>query len=215
MNKKTFYRRMMFNNQEVDGEFLQADDAEQLIIFLPPDPAFGGSMNETVIENMFLKCKKHNMYALRLNYHQGSVERMMLQSVIAIEEAKAFFSSIGNSMYNIWLVGLSIGATVAFNLLQRRIDIHGIVMISPLLKDCDIKENENHNIIMCYSDVDPLTSKEKYLNYINQIKPMEIKCFKGSDHTMRTNAQEVANYIIDRIIEIEVNNELSPTTNTN
>jgi alpha/beta superfamily hydrolase len=197
---------MMFNNQEVDGEFLQANDANHLVIFLPPDPAFGGSMNESVIEHMFIKCRENNLYALRLNYHTGSVERMMLQSVIAIEEAKAFFSSVGSSMYNIWLVGLSIGATVAFNLLQRRIDIHGIVMISPLLKDCDIKENENHNIIMCYSDVDPLTSKAKYINYINQIKPIETKCFKGADHTMRTAAEEVANYVIGQILSIDMAN---------
>lgn len=208
MNKYTFKRKIKFHNISIDGEFSEGYNFNNLLIFIPPLPQFNGSMHNPLIAYMFSKCYQNEAYGLRITFpkieydtSKDMLDDLLLKATIAYEEAISHFGNTNfESLFNTWLVGLSSGASIALQILKRRLEIHGLFMISPISQEIpEISDKMIPNTFYCYAENDPLTSVEEHKECIQRVQPQNVRCFSTASHIMSNITKEVSDYVFEQI----------------
>jgi alpha/beta superfamily hydrolase len=118
-------------------EYYIPQNAEKLtgIILLGPDPRYvENSMHFSLIEVLFRFCRTEKIAAMRINFvtaaHYTESEAL-LQFIVQANCAIENFKSLLGTYDKLIVVGVSGGAYVALQMLLRRYEINGAVLISP------------------------------------------------------------------------------------
>lgn len=124
--------------------FYQPNKNSVIAIILPPDPRFGGNIDNDVVvtaENAFRKC---GLSTLVVNYHVSKDEK----NLVSVLDAAIFdvytvldwiFLNLPD-VQGILLCGYSFGAYVATVSAMRRPDVSYFVAISPLVSQYDFSQ---------------------------------------------------------------------------
>ena len=128
----------IFNAGRIQGKYYaQKNKTSPSVIIVPPDPRYGGNLDNKIVEetaNVFIKC---GFSVLRINYRgidksEGTFtckEDAIFDTSVAID----WLHEQNEESSHFWLVGYSFGAYVAGNVMMRRPEIETFVLISPLL----------------------------------------------------------------------------------
>lgn len=136
-------------------EIFVSSESNKAVAIFPPDPALGGTMYTEPINKIFHTLRKKGINAMRMSFVKhvilnANYDKYIAQASVCLEE---FFSYIDTENLKLFFVGYSFGALVALNMLLRRPESAGIVMIAPPLT---CYENFNLNWVSPYKSVGAL-----------------------------------------------------------
>ena len=129
---------------KVEGRyFCQKNNTAPTILILPPDPRYGGTMNNEIVkllERVFQKC---GFSTLAINY-QGSGKSdgnftRAADGIVTASIALDWLQLHNSESSYYWIVGYSFGAYVAADIATRRPEIENFVFLSPLIKQYDFE----------------------------------------------------------------------------
>ena len=106
-----------------------------IAIILHPHPAFGGTMNNQVIYQLFYMFSKRGFAVLRFNFRGvGRSQGEYDQGIGELSDAAAaldYVQSLNPNAKFCWVAGFSFGAWIGMQLLMRRPEIAGFVSVAP------------------------------------------------------------------------------------
>ena len=126
----------------LEGKYTQnKDNTSPSVLLLPPDPRYGGTLDNAVIvaiEKVFRDC---GFTTLRINYrgiHRsdgvfGGPEDAIYDAATALD----WLQEQNPESSHFWLVGYSFGAWVDANIMMRRPEIETFVLVSPIVDKYD------------------------------------------------------------------------------
>ena len=126
----------------LEGKYTQNKDATApSVLLLPPDPRYGGTLDNAVIvaiEKVFREC---GFKTLRLNYRgihrSDGVFNGPEDAIYDAATALDWLQEQNPESSHFWLVGYSFGAWVDANIMMRRPEIETFVLISPIVDKYD------------------------------------------------------------------------------
>jgi hypothetical protein len=106
-----------------------------IALVLHPHPQFGGTMNNRVVQQLFLIFQRHGFSVLRFNFRgvgrsQGSFDAGLGELADAAS-ALDWLQGINANATGCWVAGFSFGAWIGMQLLMRRPEITGFISIAP------------------------------------------------------------------------------------
>ena len=106
-----------------------------IALILHPHPQFGGTMNNRVVQQLFLAFQRRGYSTLRFNFRgvgrsQGSFDGGVGELSDAAS-ALDWLQSINASANSCWVAGFSFGAWIGMQLLMRRPEITGFISVAP------------------------------------------------------------------------------------
>ena len=125
------------DGRRVEGRFTSTDDPEAPIaLVFAPDPRFGGTMNNRVVLGLHRAFQSAGFAALRINYRcvgrsQGVQTDDGSGEISDATTATAFLQAERPRARECWVAGYSFGAWVALQLIMRRPELAGFIVISP------------------------------------------------------------------------------------
>lgn len=139
----------------IEGKYTQnKDNTSPSVLLLPPDPRYGGTLDNAVVvatEKVFRDC---GFTTLRINYrgiHRSDGEFSCQEDAIYdASTALDWLQEQNPESSHFWLVGYSFGAWVCANIMMRRPEIETFVLISPI-----VKRNNNENNKYDFSFISP------------------------------------------------------------
>lgn len=130
------------NNGRIEGKYYASKDkTAPAVLIVPPDPRYGGNLNNIVlkkIEECFAKC---GFTTLIINYRGiGKSDGVFTNQDDAIYDtatALDWLQEQNPEASHFWIVGYSFGAWVAANIMMRRPEIESFILVSPIVKKYD------------------------------------------------------------------------------
>ena len=180
------------------------------VLILPPDPRYGGDLNNVIvrkIEEVFIKCE---FTVLRINYrgvkHSDGTFNCKEDAIYDASVALDWLQEQNPDASHFWIAGYSFGAWVATNVMMRRPEIETFVLLSPLAN--------KYNYTFLYpclcpgliiagnqDNFTPLEDVEKMVYHMNEsaLNITTLSVIDGADHLYKDRreqmAQELENYI--------------------
>ncbi len=126
----------------LEGRYhIPSTSAYPAVLILPPDPTYGGSIDNDVIlaiENSFVEC---GFATLTFNYrgvgNSASVFRCVADALQDANVALDWFENLCRGATHFWVVGYSFGCWVGSNVVMRRPEVEGFIFVSPMFKKQD------------------------------------------------------------------------------
>ncbi len=125
------------DGRRVEGRYTASDDPEAPIaLVFAPDPRFGGTMNNRVVLGLHRAFQNAGFSALRINYRcvgrsQGVQTDDGSGEISDATTATAYLQAQRPRARECWVAGYSFGAWVALQLIMRRPELVGFVVVSP------------------------------------------------------------------------------------
>ena len=125
------------DGRRVEGRYTSTEDPESPIaLVFAPDPRFGGTMNNRVVLGLHRAFQSAGFAALRINYRcvgrsQGIQTDDGSGEISDATTATAFLQAERPRAAKCWVAGYSFGAWVALQLIMRRPELAGFVVVSP------------------------------------------------------------------------------------
>ena len=106
-----------------------------IALVLHPHPQFGGTMNNRVVQQLFLIFQRHGFSVLRFNFRgvgrsQGTFDSGLGELADAAS-ALDWLQGINANASGCWVAGFSFGAWIGMQLLMRRPEITGFISVAP------------------------------------------------------------------------------------
>ena len=147
----------------LEGKYTQnKDSTSPSVLLLPPDPRYGGTLDNAVIvaiEKVFRDC---GFTTLRINYRgihrSDGVFSGPEDAIYDAATALDWLQEQNPESSHFWLVGYSFGAWVDANIMMRRPEIETFVLVSPIVDKYDLISEED----VVFSDILPAISKIGY-----------------------------------------------------
>jgi len=120
----------------LEGRYHQSSDVNAPIaLILHPHPLHGGTMNNKVVYNIFHTLAKNNFSVLRFNFRgvgksHGSFNNG-LGELIDAAAAMDWLQNQHPEASSHWVIGFSFGAWIALQLLMRRPEVDGFIVVAP------------------------------------------------------------------------------------
>lgn len=202
------------NVGRIQGKYYRSEDKNAPVaLIIHPDPTHGGSMENKVVLTAFKSFIKSKCSVLRINlrgvgksegtFDNGNGE--ILDASVALNWLQAKHPDASH----FWVVGYSFGSWIAANLMMRRPEIEGSILIAPLLTFSSLGKYD-------YSFLSPLPcssfiisgSEDKYVkatnvtSFIESINGqnnnlLENIVIEGADHTFVNHLEQLSKVIDD------------------
>jgi len=119
-----------------EAKYYQAPDPNApTVLVLHPHPLHGGTMNNKVVYRLFHTFVRNGFSAMRFNFRgvgkSHGVFDHGLGELIDGTTALDWLQNKNPDVSNYWVAGFSFGAWVGLQLVMRRPEIRGFVMVSP------------------------------------------------------------------------------------
>lgn len=119
-----------------EGKYYKAKDPNApTVLVLHPHPLHGGTMNNKVVYRLFHAFVNNGFSALRFNFRgvgkSHGVFDHGLGELIDATIALDWLQSNNPDVTNYWIAGFSFGAWVGLQLVMRRPEVKGFLMVSP------------------------------------------------------------------------------------
>ena len=119
-----------------EAKYYQAPDPHApTVLVLHPHPLHGGTMNNKVVYKLFHTFVKNGFSAMRFNFRgvgkSHGVFDHGLGELIDATTALDWLQNNNPDVSNYWIAGFSFGAWVGLQLVMRRPEIKGFIMVSP------------------------------------------------------------------------------------
>jgi hypothetical protein len=106
-----------------------------IALVLHPHPQHGGTMNNRVVQQLFLSFQRHGFSVLRFNFRgvgrsQGTFDAGLGELADAAS-ALDWMQAINPNTPGCWVAGFSFGAWIGMQLLMRRPEITGFISVAP------------------------------------------------------------------------------------
>ena len=210
---------IFFNNsrKKIEGVYFQSTNINNsAAIIISPHPLYGGTMNNTVIHNIFYVLVKNNFSVLKFNFRgvgksmgyfdHGNGE--LMDAAIAFD----WLRNKNPEARDYWVIGFSFGAWLALQLLLRRPEINYFIMIAPTTASYDfnfvfpcpasgIIIQGNRDVISKQED-----SYKLYQKLSRENMNVYYKLIVGADHSF-FNCYFLLNYAIQNFIIDRKNSE--------
>lgn len=195
----------------IEGRFTKsADNRAPAVLVLHPHPLYGGTMNNTVVHNIFNIFVENGFSVLKINFRGvGKSAGKFDNGIGELSDAASamdwlHLNSPLSSKY--WIAGFSFGSWIGTQLMMRRPEITNFVAISPPVKKYDFSFLTPCPIpgLIIQGNNDSIVSEEEVLNFVDNLmqhKTTQIDCkiINGADHFFRTKIDEMrltlSNYI--------------------
>jgi len=120
----------------LEGKYYQSSEkGAPIALVMHPHPLFGGTMNNKVIHSIAAGFLKHNFSVLRFNFRgvgkSSGVFDHGIGELLDASTALDWLQSINPEARGCWVSGFSFGGWIALQLLMRRPEIFGFVVVSP------------------------------------------------------------------------------------
>ncbi len=177
------------------------------VVIFPPDPEWGGTMYNALVTSIFDACRKNKISVMRLTFIKHTkfgncYNRYITQASVCVEE---FMKEVGWKG-KLWLVGYSFGAYFALNILMRRPEVYGFIMIAPPFLHYDFISwinAANTRGLIVYGTKDDLTPENLVREYAQCLlsKKMQVKILPvfGANHTFTGKTSQMATEIVNFI----------------
>lgn len=200
--------------------YAASDPHAPIVLVLHPHPLHGGTMNNKVVYRLFHTFVNNGFSAMRFNFRgvgkSHGVFDHGLGELIDATTALDWLQNTNPDASNYWVAGFSFGAWVGLQLVMRRPEVKGFVMVSPpansydfsFLSPCPVSgciiQGSNDNVVP-----EPHVSKlvEQISNQSNiKVSYNVVK----ADHFFNGKLDELEG-IVDRYLKAEIKAEQHPS----
>jgi len=193
-------------------------ETSPIAIVLHPHPAFGGTMNNQIIHQLYYMFAKRGFTVLRFNFRGvGRSQGFFDHGLGELSDSAAaldWIQSFNPESRACWIAGFSFGSWISMQLLMRRPEVEGFITIAPpanlydfsFLAPCPSSGliiNGDKDVVAPPDAVETLVEKLKSQKGIiidHQILP-------GANHFFENKIEELltrcSDYVDMRIAEIE------------
>ncbi|MDZ5761560.1 alpha/beta hydrolase [Lyticum sinuosum] len=136
MEEKTLNDVIFYSSGRIEGKYYQCENPRApAALILSPHPLYGGSMNNKVIYRIFDACVRGGFSALRFNFRGvGQSHGSFDNGVGELLDAATALDWLQNSAPEAsayWIMGFSFGSWIGMQLLMRRPEVSGFIIIAP------------------------------------------------------------------------------------
>jgi alpha/beta superfamily hydrolase len=201
----------------IEGRYHQNSDPKAPVaLILHPHPLYGGTMNNKVVYTLYKTFANNGFSVLRVNFRGvGKSQGRFDNGVGELQDATAVLNWLHNQNMDastFWVGGFSFGAWIGLQLVMRRPDIEGYVLVAPPATKYDF-----NFIVPCpasgyviQGNKDDISKEADTLKVIEKLAAREeakidYKLIDGADHFFRDNMDDlekaIDGYIKMRIVE--------------
>lgn len=210
---------IMFNGSagKLQGRYRKGHKNAPIALLMHPAVNSGGSMDNVIIHNLYHVFKNFGFSTIRFNFRgvgksQGVFDNgpgELSDAADALNWAQNFIGDYKGC----WVIGYSFGAWIAMQLLMRRPDVKGFIIISPpkifdfsFLAPCPAS-----GLIVC-GDNDKVANKETVHNLINTLEKQQgdkiaSAFIEGANHFYDNKIDKLME-VCKNYIEARLKNEL-------
>ena len=186
------------------------------VLVLHPHPLHGGTMNNKVVYRLFHTFVNNGFSAMRFNFRGvGKSHGVFDHGVGELIDATTALDWLQNNnpdVSNYWIAGFSFGAWVGLQLVMRRPEVKGFVMISPPANSYDFSFLSPCPVSGCIVQgtndlVVPEHSVAKLVDQIS-VQPnikIQYNVINKADHFF-TNKLDEMESVVDKYIKSEMHN---------
>lgn len=194
-------------------------------LILHPHPKHGGTMNNTVTYNLFQCFARNGFSTLRFNFRGvGKSQGVFDNGIGELTDAATaldWLQTYNPDAATFWIAGFSFGSWIGLQLLMRRPELEGFVMVSPPanMYDFNFLSPCPRSGMMVQGNQDSIVQEEavsKLATKLNNQKGIKIdyRVVNGADHFFRGHIDElntnISEYIATNIIAIKKRGQIRP-----
>ena len=193
-------------------DIIQIEYSENLnskigVILFPPDPNWGGTMFTGLINDLFWAFDEQKINVMRFNFVKHQIfnniyDKYITQASICFEE----FIKLLPHANMIFFVGYSFGSLISLNIVLRRPEIKGLIMIAPPILNYDFFSWVNVckvSGLLMYGTRDELTPEDvmtsfHHFLFTKKIELEKIQIF-GANHHFNDKHKQIFDNIMGYI----------------
>jgi alpha/beta superfamily hydrolase len=204
LNNRTTKTHISLSEDIIQIEYISNPSKIGVILF-PPDPNWGGSMHTPLIDDLFNHFDGEKFCVMRFSFVKYQIlnnayDQYIIQGAVVFEEFIKVFPDVNE----IWFVGYSFGSLVSLNILLRRPEVKGIIMIAPPILNYDyfswINLCKTTGLIFfgIKDDLTPEIAMDKFSQFLGERNiSLNLMPIQGSNHYFVNKT----NYIGEQIIK--------------
>lgn len=212
---------VIFNGSagRLQGRYRKGHKNAPIALFMHAHPMFGGSMDNIVVYKLYHLLKDMGFSTLRFNFRgTGKSEGVFDFGPGELSDAADAlnWAQINTVDYNgCWVVGYSFGAWIAMQLLMRRPEVKGFIVVSPPTKhDFSFLAPCPAPGFIVSGDNDKIAETESVKNLVSMIEKqsssnIEHKFIEGANHFYTNKIDELMS-TCETYIEKRLKSELKP-----
>ena len=194
------------------------NETSPIAIVLHPHPAFGGTMNNQIIHQLYYMFAKRGFTVLRFNFRgvgrsQGYFDHG-LGELSDSASALDWIQSFNPESRACWIAGFSFGSWISMQLLMRRPEVEGFITIAPPanLYDFSFLAPCPSSGLIINGDKDAVAPPDAVETLVEKLKTqkgivIDHQILPGANHFFENKTDELltrcGDYVDMRIAEIE------------
>ncbi len=197
----------------------QQTDAPAVLV-LHPHPLHGGTMNNKVVYRLFDTFAANGFSAMRFNFRGvGKSHGVFEHGLGELIDATTALDWMQNTLPNVsqfWIAGFSFGAWIGLQLVMRRPEVKGFIMVSPPANSYDFSFLTPCPVGGCIiqgreDKVVPEPAVEKLVMQISNQPNIRINynVVEGADHFFHNKLDDLT-VIVDRHLKTEMTGQNQP-----
>lgn len=202
-----------------EAKYYAAPDPQApTVLVLHPHPLHGGTMNNKVVYRLFHTFVNNGFSAMRFNFRGvGKSHGVFDHGIGELIDATTAIDWLQNTnpdSSNYWIAGFSFGAWVGLQLVMRRPEVKGFIMVSPPANSYDLSFLSPCPVGGCViqGDSDNIVPEPHVAKFVEQISIQSVSVkyhvVKGADHFFTGKLDELGT-IADRYIKSVMTNQTS------
>lgn len=197
---------IMFNGSagKLQGRYRKGHKNAPLVLLMHPHSALGGSMDNKIIHRLYHVFSNLGFSTLRFNFRgvdksQGEVDDGAGELADAADALNWAQSFIGEHK-GCWVAGYSFGSWIAMQLLMRRPEVKGFIIISPpKMYDFSFLAPCPSSGLVVSGENDKIAEKASVLNLITALEKQQCNNIVSE---FIPNADHFYNHKIDELMDI-------------
>jgi alpha/beta superfamily hydrolase len=197
----------------LEGRYHHNEDPNSPVaLVLHPHPKHGGTMNNKVTYNLYRSFADNGFSVLRFNFRGvGRSEGKFDSGIGELADAATcldWLQKVNPDAATFWISGFSFGSWIALQLLMRRPELEGFVVVSPPanMYDFNFLSPCPRSGLIIQGDEDSIVEEEsvsKLTSKLNQQKDIEVdyKVVRGGDHFFRGTIDNMTDLVREYISE--------------
>ena len=201
---------------KIEAKYSHKDnDKSPIVLILHPDPSRGGTMDTKIVFRLYKLFINNGFSTIRFNFRGvGKSQGLFDNGEGELSDAASvldWLQQYNSNSKTVWVAGFSFGAWVAMQLLMRRPEINGFIIVSPPanIRDFSFLAPCPSSGLIVHGDKDNIASfdsskilseklqKQKKVN-------IQFKSIKGADHFYENYTEQFSS-IIDNYIKDNLN----------
>ncbi len=194
-------------------------------LVLHPHPKHGGTMNNKVTYNLYQAFCAHGFSTLRFNFRGvGRSQGVFDGGIGELSDAATaldWLQTQNPDAASFWISGFSFGGWLAMQLLMRRPELEGFIVVSPPanMYDFNFLAPCPRSGLIIQGDQDSIVEEPSVSQLVNKLDSqrnisIDYRVVRGADHFFRSSMDELTghmtDYLADNIAEIRKRGQLRP-----